>query len=185
MRCDLDEVEREGTGMSGLDRVAGWIKGAVILVDYLATATLWLLMLLIIWGVIARLAGAPISGVINLSESLLVVAIYLGIARTQQAKHHVSLELVTMRLSERHRRLLNLFVVTPVSIAICSVFVLSSWDYALEAWRIREKMDGAPYYPIYPPKIAVAVGLSLLWLQLLVDLVETILSARSGGSDRK
>ncbi len=171
--------------MSGLDRVTGWIKGGVVLVDYLATATLWLLMLLIIWGVLTRLAGAPISGVTNLSESLLVVAIYLGAARTQQVEGHVSLELVTMRLSEGHRRPLRLFV-TLASIAVCAIFVYSSWEYALEAWRIREKMDGAPFYPIYPPKIAIAVGLSLLCLQLLVDFVETAFSLLSGASgDRK
>jgi TRAP-type mannitol/chloroaromatic compound transport system permease small subunit len=41
-------------------------------------------------------------------------------------------------------------------------------------------MDGAPFYPIYPPKIAIAVGISLLWLQLLADLLrEIMLSVKS------
>lgn len=149
------------------------------LISYLSNFTMLLLMGIMVAGVVARLMGMPIDGVTNLSESLLVIAIYLGIPYTQQAGQHVSLEFLLMRLGEENRRRLTT-VGLLVPLVICAVIAVSTWDYALEAWRVREKMDGAPFYPIYPPKIAVAVGLSLLWLQLLADFAGGLIGLFTG-----
>lgn len=133
-----------------------------------------LIMGMTIVGVMARLLGRPLSGFTNLSESLLVVAIYLSVAYTQQYKQHVSVEFLMDRLNEKARNMLNI-VNLAIALTICSVILYTSWDYAIAAWKIRERMDGAPFYPIYPPKIAIAVGITFLWLQLLVDVLRGIL----------
>jgi len=151
-----------------IDRMTRRING-------LSMITLILLMTLIIAGIIARIIGVAFSGVTNLSESLLVIAIYLSIAYTQQTKQHVAVEFLIGSLNEKNRKLLSAINVI-IPIVICSIIVFASWDYAIDSWRLREKMDGAPFYPIYPPKIAIAVGVSFLWLQLIADFFRGVLA---------
>ena len=131
--------------------------------------TFFVIMLLTIIGIASRILGAPFSGITNLSESLLVIAVYCGIAYAQQVKQHVAVEFFITRLGKTPKQILTIINLV-IPLCVCSVLVIICWDYALESWGLREKMDGAPFYPIYPPKIAIAVGISLLWLQLLADL---------------
>jgi len=133
----------------------------------------FVIMALMIVGIITRILGMPLSGITNLSESMLVVVIYLSIAYTQQTKQHVAVEFFITILRGRKKVILNVINVL-IPLFICSIFIFTSWDYALDSWEVKEKMDGAPFYPIYPPKIAIAVGISLLWLQLLADLLREV-----------
>jgi TRAP-type C4-dicarboxylate transport system permease small subunit len=144
-------------------------------VNSVAMVTILLIMVLTLAGIATRLIGIPLSGVTNLSESLLVVAVYLSVAYTQQGKQHVSVELLLASLGERNRRILD-GVNILIALVICSVIVDTSWGYALQSWKLHERMDGAPFYPIYPPKIAIAVGMSLLWLQLFADWLRGLLA---------
>lgn len=161
--------------MAFLHRLIRYMDSTTSGVNVLSMITIILLMALMIVGIIARIIGIPFSGVTNLSESLLVVAIYLSIAHTQQTKQHVAVEFLIGRLNERNRKILGVINVL-IPIVICSIIVFTSWDYAIDSWKVREKMDGAPFYPIYPPKIAVAVGVSFLWLQLIADFVRGVLA---------
>ena len=133
-----------------------------------AMITILLIMVLTLVGIATRLVGIPFSGVTNLSESLLVVAVYFSVAYTQQGKQHISVELLQASLSERNRRILEVVNIL-IALVICGVIVDTSWHYAIRSWTLRERMDGAPFYPIYPPKIAVALGMSFLWVQLFAD----------------
>lgn len=143
--------------------------------NYLSMITVVVIMVMTIAGIAFRLVGIQFSGVTNLSESLLVMAVYLSVAYAQQNKQHVSVELFLIRVNERAREgigALNLVI----ALAICSVILYTSWDYALTSWRLGEKMDGAPFYPIYPPKLAIAFGITCLWLQLLADFLAAMLA---------
>lgn len=154
--------------MAFLNRLIRHMDSTTRSVNALSMITIILLMTLMIVGIIARIIGIPFSGVTNLSESLLVIAIYLSIAYTQQTKQHVAVEFLVGSLNEKNRKILSAINVI-IPIVICSIIVFTSWDYAIDSWKLREKMDGAPFYPIYPPKIAIAVGVSFLWLQLIAD----------------
>jgi TRAP-type C4-dicarboxylate transport system permease small subunit len=141
--------------------------------------TFFVIMSITIIGIILRILGEPLSGLTNLSESLLIIAVYCGIAYAQQVKQHVAVEFFISRLSKTPQKILNMINLI-IPFGICTILIFICWDFALESWQLREKMDGAPFYPIYPPKIAIAVGISLLWLQLLADLLrEIMLSVKS------
>lgn len=161
--------------MAFLNRLIRYMDSTTHSVNVLSMITLILLMTLMIVGIIARIIGIPFSGVTNLSESLLVVAIYLSIAYTQQTKQHVAVEFLVGSLNEKNRKILSAINII-IPIVICSIIVFTSWDYAIDSWKLREKMDGAPFYPIYPPKIAIAVGVSFLWLQLIADFFRGVLA---------
>jgi TRAP-type C4-dicarboxylate transport system permease small subunit len=148
-------------------------------INVISMVTFFVIMSITIIGIILRILGEPLSGLTNLSESLLIIAIYCGIAYAQQFKQHVAVEFLISRLTKSPKKFLSIINLI-IPFGICTILIFICWNYALESWNMREKMDGAPFYPIYPPKIAIAVGISLLWLQLLADLLrEIMLSFRS------
>ena len=161
--------------MSAINHLVKTIDRATRAVNAISMGVLFVIMALSVIGVITRILGMPFSGITNLSESLLVVTIYLGIAYTQQKKQHVQVEFLLINLGPGKRRVLKIFDLI-VPLVVCIIFITTSWEYAISSWEIREKMDGAPFYPIYPPKIAIAVGMTLLGLQLLSDLLRVVFS---------
>lgn len=153
--------------IESIDRITRTING-------ISMVTFFVIMLLTVLGIILRFLGAPLSGLTNLSESLLVIAVYCGIAYAQQVKQHVAVEFLASRLAKTPQKISKI-VNLIIPLCICTILIYVCWDYALESWSLRERMDGAPFYPIYPPKIAIAVGISLLWLQLLADILREVM----------
>lgn len=154
-------------------RLIRGIERSTRAVNVLSMVTIALIMVITVAGIVLRVSGFPFSGFTNLSESLLVIAVYLGLAYAQQRKQHVSVELLMASLGEKAREVFTAFNLI-AALAICSLILYTSWDYALDAWRIRERMDGAPFFPIYPPKFAIALGIAFLWLQLAADLLRQL-----------
>lgn len=160
--------------MSSINRFIAFTDRISRIVNVVSMGFYFIIMLLTMAGIATRLLGVPLNGLINLSESLLVVAVYFAVAYAQQAKQHVAVELVIAVLPKTPQRILNIINLI-IPLCICAVLVYVSWDFAIESWGLRERMDGEPYFPIYPPKIAIALGISLLWLQLLSDLFREVM----------
>lgn len=156
-----------------MKEVVHFINLITRLVNSLSIITLFVIMGLTVFGIFFRFLGVPISGITNLSESLLVIAIYFSIAYAQQKKQHVAVEFLIGSMNAKNRKYLNIINVI-ISLLITCIIIYASWGYALQSWEIKEKMDGAPFYPIYPPKIIIAVGMTLLGIQLLGDLIREI-----------
>lgn len=148
-------------------------------VNFLSMGLFFFIMIVGIVGVVSRLFGiALISGIVNFSELLLVMAIYFGIAHTQKVRKHVAMQLFVLGLTGRKRRILdiiNLVIIT----SILSIVVITCWDYTINSFNIKESMHGAPFYPIYPAKFALAVGMSTLWAQVLADMIRGFISRRT------
>ena len=142
-------------------------------INVISMIIFFIIMLLTIIGIILRFLGAPLSGITNLSESLLIIAVYCGVAYAQQVKQHVAVEFLITRLSRTPQKILTMINLI-IPFGICTILIFVSWNFALESWHVSERMSGAPFFPIYPPKIAIAIGISLLWLQLLADLLREV-----------
>lgn len=143
-----------------------------ILVHLVSSWGLFVLMGIGIAAVTVRWAGYGLSGAINLSIYFLVSIVYLSLAYTQLRGQHVALELFVTRVHGRMRAVL-MIVALALSLLASTFMAWSSWGYAWSSWIAKERMEGAPFYPIYPGKIALAIGITVLWLQLLADLIKT------------
>lgn len=143
-----------------------------------AISLVFILMLMNIINIVARLAGAPMSGITNLGEFMLVGAIFLSLAYCQVRKQHLFIELFLTRLTGMARRSVDI-VNMLLSLAVCAVLVWLGWILASESFIAKERITGAPFYPIYPAKIALFVGVCLLTLQLLADFIKIILGVEA------
>lgn len=148
------------------------------LLHYVGMWLIFLLLIVGIVGVISRFVGNPIGGMISLSMFILVGSIYLCLAYTQLRKGHVAVEFVVERMHMEHRSILG--IISPfLSMAACSLLLWGSWPYALASLQLGECMDGAPYYPIWPTKLCIAIGVSILFLQTIADFVKAVAALRT------
>jgi TRAP-type C4-dicarboxylate transport system permease small subunit len=115
----------------------------------------------------------PIPGTLELSEYMLCIIILLGAAYTQQVKGHVGVNFLTKRFSTRTRSLVEILT-TLASMFIITIMV---WQGFIEG--IHEKtVSDMLRVPQWPFRLLVAVGGFLLWMELLIDLLNSI--ARMG-----
>jgi TRAP-type C4-dicarboxylate transport system permease small subunit len=129
------------------------------------------LMLLTVGDVMGRsFFNKPIPGTFELSEYMLAVIVLLGAAYTQQVKGHVGVDFLTSRYSSRTQAVLQA-VTTFAGLVIIAIMV---WQGYLEG--IHEKaVSDQLRVPQWPFKLLVAVGGLLLWLELLLDFISSVL----------
>jgi TRAP-type C4-dicarboxylate transport system permease small subunit len=159
--------------MGMIQRGVNLVDRFVFTINIFSMITFFIIMGIGVCGVALRILGKPITGITNMSELLLVVGIYMGIAYTQHEKKHVAMELIVSRLRGNHKRILE-FVNLVIALIILGIVQIACWDYAIKSWQLKEQMDGAPFYPIYPAKITVGIGFTALWIQVLADLLRVI-----------
>lgn len=119
------------------------------------------------------LLNAPIPGATEFSTLLLVALVYLGLASVQVSKSNFSVEIVVAHLPPAVRRVQEALV-TLLSAAAIGLLV---WYTGKEAWisTMRGEMTfGAIVFPVWPSRIIVTFGLTVLWLQLMCDALRLI-----------
>ena len=128
------------------------------------------LMLLTFADVMLRgFFNKPIPGTFELSQYILAIFILLGAAYTQQVKGHVGVDFLTSRVPPRARIACEI-VTTLLSLFIIGIVVWMGWVEGIGERAVSDQLR----IPQYPFRILVAVGGGLLWLELLVDLLNSI-----------
>lgn len=166
------EIE-DHEAMTAMGRLERLKKGIQILIRFIAGVSacfLIPLMLITAVDVVTRnLLNAPIPGSVELSQYILAVFILLGLAYAQQVKAHVGVSIVTSRLRPPAQLILNLLT-TLMSLFIFSILVWQGWVVGIEERTVSDMLR----IPQYPLRLLVAVAAFLVWLELLVDLGESI-----------
>ncbi|MBM4277800.1 MAG: TRAP transporter small permease [Deltaproteobacteria bacterium] len=127
------------------------------------------LMLLTTGDVVGRKFFAKtIPGAFEISQYMLVVFILLGAAYTQQVRGHVGVDFVTSRLSPRGRALCEIFT-TILSLFIIAILVWEGWIEGIKERTVSDMLR----IPQYPFRLLVSIGGFLLWLELLINLIES------------
>jgi TRAP-type mannitol/chloroaromatic compound transport system permease small subunit len=150
----------------------------------ISQALAFVLMIFGVVIVVLRFIRYPLIGGINLSTFFLVGVVYLVQAQVQQRNQNVAVDLFVLRIRGSARRVLT-FIQLFISVAITAVITWAVWGFAGESFEARERIDGAPFYPLYPVKIAVAVSFSLLLLQLGVDVLRAFKKLEKKDGERE
>jgi TRAP-type C4-dicarboxylate transport system permease small subunit len=158
--------------LEGLKRVVHQLS------RWFCIAGMWLvlpLVFLTVADVISRdFFNKPIPGVFELSEYMLCVIILLGAAYTQQVKGHVSVDFLTSRFPPKARRAIEVLT-TLLSLFMVTLVVWQGFVVGLEETGVSDMLR----IPKAPFMILVGAGGTLLWLELLIGLIESI--ARASG----
>ncbi len=99
----------------------------------------------------------------------LVGATFMCGAFVQQLRGHVGIEAVAGLLPRSLNRL-RLMLVDLMCTAFCAFFAWKSWTLFHEAWAEGQTTSSSWAPPLWIPYVLMALGMSLLSLQLLVQL---------------
>lgn len=153
--------------MRNVERVFNGISTVLAIIG---TAAILVVMVAIGADVIKReLTGRSIVGVLELTEVLMVIFIFLGLAEAQRRDMHVQFGAVTAMLPPRVARYLEI-VGALASIAYVGWMAYATLGRAIDSVQIREYRFGLIEVPIWPARIAIPLGLAALLLQLALHL---------------
>lgn len=114
----------------------------------------------------------PVKGSFELTEYMLSILISLSVAYCGVKKGHIHVDVLTMRLSERTRDIINCFI-QPLTVVLMALTTWHTFRYifVLYASHLSSTVLVIPRYPF----VAVtAVGLFLYTLVLLKDFLESL-----------
>ncbi len=139
---------------------------------------------LITYDVVSRtLFNSPSLVTDELSGYLLVFIAFMGAAEALRTGGHIKVDILTSRLSPR-AALRTRLVASIVSAAFLSVFW---WHAVVMAWRSFSRGVTAPtslLTPLWIPQVVIPLGMTLLLLQLLVKVADTLSRLRTTNPGR-
>jgi TRAP-type C4-dicarboxylate transport system permease small subunit len=137
----------------------------------ISAVSTFVMMALVVANIIGRyLFNKPLTGTLEITESLLVLMIFLSLALTQYEGGHIRVTLLTRRLPTSWGRALTVFGML-CGAAFFSWCAYAAWDFAYQSWTFNEHEWGTIVFPLYPVKFAAFFGIALLAIQFLLDAV--------------
>lgn len=161
------------TGGATANPVLAWLSRALGRINRLLAGASMLAMLaacgILTSSVIGRyFFKVPTDWQDEASVLLLVGATFLSGAYVQAARGHIGIGLLSGFLSPRWDRL-RLLLCDVLSLLFCSFFAWKSWTLWLEALREGQTTDSTWAPPLWIPYGLMAVGMTVLSLQLLLQ----------------
>ncbi len=131
------------------------------------------MMILMVADAFSRKLIGSIPGGFYTTIAILAVLLFMPQGYAQMLKAHITVDLVTSKLSKK--RQLQLSIIS--NILAVFFFTVLAWAGALkavEATCAQEEWMGAVFYPSWPWRWCIPIGLVVFTLQLILTLVEEI-----------
>ena len=158
-----------GSGIYAIARAAAWVSGGCVTLIMLLTAT----------DVIARyVAVRPLKGTIDLTVLMIVVLACLAFGYAQIHGTHISIQIVTSRLSKRT----NAILATITRFLGIVTYALMAWALGVRGWQYMLVPAKAPVtelllIPHVPFMFVAAAGVFILFLALVIDFSRSLTEA--------
>jgi TRAP-type C4-dicarboxylate transport system permease small subunit len=110
----------------------------------------------------------PVPGAYEITEAFMVSGIFLALAAAQMLGHHIRAEIFRPVLPIRVSHALDRvgFFVMFLFFAFVTWY---GWLEAADAWHGGEFSSGILKMPVWPPKLALAIGATAMAVQSLAD----------------
>lgn len=122
-----------------------------------------------------KLFNAPVPAALEITQSLLVVAIMIPFAFTLLKREHVNTVFLVSHFSSSTRRILYIFWMI-VGFLLFAAVTYGTFQYGMRSYRMNEQIWGATIqFPLWPSKMAVSVATLLICIQFLIEALCAIL----------
>lgn len=131
----------------------------------------WLMlamMVLLIIDIVTRSLKKPLQGMAELSVFVMMVVIYLGLARCEEDRGHVYLEIGRNLLPPSLRRISE-GVASLLATITTGVLLYVGAQNALFSFTSNESIEGTVELRIWPVKFIMVIGLVFFFLQILLN----------------
>jgi len=166
-------LDRGGPGpaaagpLAPVSRALAWLNGKILSASMLALVAAALVLTLSVC--MRYFLKEPTEWQDETSVFLLVGAVFMSGAYVQSYRGHVGIEAVAGLLPERWNRR-RLLLVDAISLLFCAFFSWKSWTLLLEAVAEHQTTSSSWAPPLWIPYSAMTLGMTLLSLQILVQI---------------
>ncbi|MFC5473718.1 TRAP transporter small permease [Paraherbaspirillum soli] len=141
------------------------------LARYLSMAALTLTALIMTYSVVARyFFHVPTDWQDDATVFMLVGVIFLCAGSVQSVRGHIGIDVLATLLPARANAL-RLLMVDLISFAFCGFFSWKAWTLFHEAWSEGQTTSSTFAPPLWIPYSLMALGMTVLSLQLLMQVV--------------
>jgi TRAP-type C4-dicarboxylate transport system permease small subunit len=127
------------------------------------------------------LLNRSIQGASEFVVLLLVALVFLGFAGAEAKGENFSVTILVHALKPRTQRLLKI-VTNLISLAAVGLLAWTSWSRAIAATQAGEESYGTIAFPVWPSRLLIAFGLTMLALQLIAGLLDILAGEEAGGT---
>jgi len=134
----------------------------------------WLMlamMILLVIDIITRSIARPLQGMAELSVFVMMIVIYLGLARCEEHKEHVSLEIALIYLPPAIRNIMGLLSYL-LAVGSAGLLLYAVLQNAINSFRTHEALEGTVELYIWPVKFVMVIGLIFFWIQTLINSMD-------------
>lgn len=135
-----------------------------------AAASIFLMALFVVAGIVLRIFHITIPGGIEFSSFCLVSASFLALAHTFRHNVHIRISVLTQYLSPRPRRVFEMFALL---VAGVTSFWLTFYAgmMAWEAFIYNDRSEGMLPIPLWIPQFLMTVGILMLGISVVEEFV--------------
>lgn len=123
--------------------------------------------------VLRILTGHGVPGTVEVTEVLLVVAVFMGMATAATDDLHIRATILTDRLPFRIRRIVR-FVGDVIGMGMVVWLIYATALRAISSVTSGEYRFGLVSMPIWPARIAIVLGLAGLLLAMLLKTIDRL-----------
>jgi TRAP-type C4-dicarboxylate transport system permease small subunit len=140
---------------------------------YLIFVPLLLMTIIEFLNAIGRKLLIPFPGTVESVESLLVISVYFGVSLVALEAGHVNVTVMTRQLPAAAQHALDA-VAQLLAALVFGYLTAGAWAEAVRSIGVFEFRMGVYRFPLWPFKTLYAFGMTLLTMQLLINLVKHI-----------
>lgn len=164
----------------------GWIRAVRRFnkwTHYISGAALLTILFLTVADITGRnVLNNPVSGTVEVTSMLLVVVVFLAVARSEDMGDHITIDLIYERVGERAKKLLDIF-----SDAL-TVVIVGLISYQLYQFSLRNQASGAETpvldWPLWPFVLVGSAGAALYALSTIMRMVLRAIGEPVNATDR-
>ena len=136
---------------------------------------------------LAGLTARPVPAAFEFMATMMVVNVFLAMSLGQSRRRHIRVEIVLNALPRSLRRTAEAFSLL-CSIALFALIAWFGWKSGLHATGVGEYAPGLIKYPVWPARLVLAAGATLMTGQCAFDLaglfVERLRTDSTGAGSR-
>lgn len=167
---------------AALAAVAGLLDRYNRITVFLGMIALMVTSIILTYSVVVRyFLHHPTDWQDEASVFMLVGVIFLCSAYVQTLRGHIGIEALAGFLSPRANQV-RMFIVDLVSFLFCAFFAWKSWTLFHEAWVDGQTTSSTFAPPLWIPYSMMALGMTMLTLQLLVQVLTRITGTVAEGA---